>query len=115
MHYFALDTFIHHYFNDNSRGIGSYIDPIYRNQPDAYLRTMDDDAGAMSGWFVLASCGIYPTSIGNPVYYLSVPLFEEVTIHRKKGNELKIRVKHFNDKNVYIKNVLLNGKEIDRN
>ena len=115
MHHFALDTIIHHYFNDNSRGIGSYIGRIYKNQPQAYLRTMDDDAGAMSGWFVLATCGIYPASIGNPIYYLSIPLFNEITIHREKGNNLTLKVKNFGDKNVYIQSVSLNGKPLNRN
>jgi putative alpha-1,2-mannosidase len=113
MHRFALDTIIHHYFNDNSRGIGSYIGPIYQNRPNAFLRTMDDDAGAMSGWFVLAACGIYPASIGHPIYYLSVPFFEEMIIRQGKG--LRITVKNFGDKNVYIQKVQLNGQELNRN
>lgn len=113
VHKLAVDTVIQHYFNDNSRGIGSSIDRIYKNEPKAYVRTMDDDAGAMSGWFVLTAMGIQPACIGSPVYYLNVPLFESVAI--KSGTKpFNIKVKNFNDKNVYIQSVTLNGKALNR-
>ena len=109
----ALDTVIQYYFNDNSRGIDPFIDRIYKNQPKAFVRTMDDDAGAMSGWFVLTALGLHQPLIGQPIYYVSVPLFPEIVVQRGE-QKLKIKVINYNDKNKYVKRILLNGKDIDR-
>lgn len=109
----ALDTVIQYYFNDNSRGIDPFIDRIYKNQPKAFVRTMDNDAGAMSGWFVLTALGLHQPLIGQPIYYVSVPLFPEIVVQRGE-QKLKIKVINYNDKNKYVKRILLNGKDIDR-
>jgi len=115
MHQLAADTVIQNYFNDNSRGIGSYIGKIYRNQPQAYLRTMDDDAGAMSAWYVFTASGFSPACVGWPIYYLNVPLFPTVTYQLPKGKTFKIEVEQFNPKHKYIHSVKLNGKPFNRN
>ncbi len=115
LHQLAVDTVVQHYFNDNSRGIGSYIGVIYKNQPEAYLRTMDDDAGAMSSWFVLTSLGIQPACVGWPVYYLHVPLFESAEIKWSTGKVFSVQVENYADKNCYIRQVTLNGKNLNRN
>ncbi|MFC6997086.1 glycoside hydrolase domain-containing protein [Rufibacter roseus] len=115
MHKLAVDTVVQHYFNDNSRGIGSYIGPIFKNQPAAYLRTMDDDAGAMSSWFVFAATGIYPAAIGWPVYYLHVPLFESVEFKWPDGKNFSIEVQGHTANSCYVKEAFLNGKKLSRN
>jgi putative alpha-1,2-mannosidase len=115
MHQIAADTVIQNYFNDNSRGIGSNIGKIYQNQPDAYLRTMDDDAGAMSAWYVFTASGFSPACVGWPVYYLNVPLFQSVTYQLPKGKSFRVEVENFDAANKYIKKVMLNGKDFDRN
>jgi len=115
MRQLAADTVIQNYFNDNSRGIGSYIGKIYRNQPQAYLRTMDDDAGAMSAWYVFAASGFSPACVGWPVYYLNVPLFQSITYSLPKGKTFKIETENFSLKNKYIKSVTLNGKPFKKN
>ena len=115
MRQIAADTIIQNYFNDNSRGIGSYIGKIYRNSPDAYLRTMDDDAGAMSAWYIFTASGFSPACVGWPVYYLNVPLFESLTYQLPAGKSFKIEVTDFKPLNKYIKAVFLNGKPLNRN
>ncbi|RZL15748.1 MAG: alpha-mannosidase [Pedobacter sp.] len=115
MHQIAADTVIQNYFNDNSRGIGSNIGKIYQNQPDAYLRTMDDDAGAMSAWYVFTASGFSPACVGWPVYYLNVPSFKSVTYQLPKGKSFNIEVQNFSANSKYIKQVLLNGKAFNRN
>jgi putative alpha-1,2-mannosidase len=109
----ALDTVVQYYFNDNSRGIGAHIDRIYKNEPKAFVRTMDDDAGAMSGWFVMTAIGLQQPLVGEPVYYLNVPLFSTVTLNGGKV-PFVIKVSNFDDKNRYIKGVTLNGNKLDR-
>ncbi|WP_316741582.1 glycoside hydrolase domain-containing protein [Pedobacter antarcticus] len=110
----GMDTVVQYYFNDNSRGIDPFIDRIYQNKPEAYIRTMDDDAGAMSSWYVLAACGISPACVGMPVYYLNVPFFEQVTFNWPGGKSLRIKVKDYADNKPYIQAVHLNGKKLNR-
>ncbi|MEN5057415.1 glycoside hydrolase domain-containing protein [Sphingobacterium kitahiroshimense] len=74
---------------------------------------MGDDAGAMSGWFVLTALGLHQPLIGQPIYYVSIPLFPEIIVQQVE-QKLKIKVLNYNDKNNYIKRVLLNGKDINR-
>ncbi len=110
-----LDTVVQTYFNDNSKGIDPYIGRIYKNQPKAYLRTMDDDAGTMSSWFVMRSIGLSPANIGNPVYYLTAPVFEEINIDLENGKSFHIKVRNYNKDNFYIQSVILNGEPLERN
>lgn len=110
-----LDTVVQNYFNDNSKGIDPYIGRIYKNRPKAYLRTMDDDAGTMSSWFVMRSMGISPANIGTPIYYLTAPIFEKVTIDYPNGKKFEIVVKNYNKDHFYIKSATLNGKQLNQN
>ena len=114
VHKLAVDTVVQYYFNDNSRGIDPFVDRIYKNQPDAYIRTMDDDAGANSAWFVFAACGFSPACVGSPVYYLNVPLFPQVAFQWPKGKSFKISTENYSDQHPYIAKVMLNGKILDR-
>ncbi|MRG48035.1 alpha-mannosidase [Chitinophaga sp. SYP-B3965] len=115
VHKYAVDTVVQYYFNDNSRGIDPFVDRVYRNQPDGYIRTMDDDAGAMSAWYVFAGCGFFPACVGWPVYYLHVPLFPQLTFNWPGGKRLSIRVENFTMNARYIHKVMLNGQPLTRN
>lgn len=110
-----LDPVVQNYFNDNSKGIAPYIGRIYKNQPRAYLRTMDDDAGTMSSWFVMRSIGLSPANIGTPIYYLTAPIFKKVIINYPNGRPFKIEVKNYNKDHFYIKSATLNGKALNQN
>lgn len=111
---YAVDTVVQYYFNDNSRGIDPFVDVIYQNKPDTYIRTMDDDAGAMSAWYIFAATGIFPACTGWPVYYLSVPLFKEV-VFKPGGNNFTIKVANYAPNHRYIQAASLNGKALNRN
>lgn len=115
MHKLAADTVVQYYFNDNSRGIDPFVDLIYKNQPQAYIRTMDDDAGAMSAWYVFAACGFSPACVGWPVYYLNVPLFRSAEFNWPGKKPFSIRVENYSPSNRYIKKAIFNGKELNRN
>jgi Putative alpha-1,2-mannosidase len=113
VHRIALDTTIQYYFNDNSRGIGAHIDRIYKNEPKAFVRTMDDDAGAMSSWWVLSAIGLQQPLIGEPVFYINVPFFHEVILENN-GHPLTIKVPNASDKRPYIKSIKLNDRDLGR-
>lgn len=115
VHKYAADTVVQYYFNDNSRGIDPFVDVIYTNRPQTYIRTMDDDAGAMSSWYVFAACGFSPACVGWPIYYLNVPLFESVEFSWPGKKSFIIKVRNYSKDNRYIDKVILNGKELHRN
>ena len=46
----------------------------------------NDDAGALSAWFVFSAMGFYPVTPGIPEYRLGSPLFERVTIHLSEAH-----------------------------
>ncbi|WP_204273750.1 glycoside hydrolase domain-containing protein [Draconibacterium mangrovi] len=110
-----LDTVVQCYFNNNSKGVDPYIGRIYKNQPRAYLRTMDDDAGTMSSWFVLRSLGLSAANVGEPVYYLTAPVFKSVKLDWESGKTFTISVENYNKDHFYIKSVELNGETLSRN
>ena len=115
IHKYAVDTVVQYYFNDNSRGIDPFIDVIYKNKPDAYIRTMDDDAGAMSAWYVFAACGLSPACVGWPVYYLNVPLFKRVEFNWPGKKALIVEVENYSPGRRYISSISLNGAPLNRN
>ena len=45
----------------------------------------NDDAGALSAWFVFSAMGFYPLTPGAPEYRLGSPLFERVVLHLTDG------------------------------
>jgi putative alpha-1,2-mannosidase len=110
-----LDSVIQSYFNDNSKGIDSYIGRIYKNEPQAYVRTMDDDSGTMSSWFVLRSMGLSPANIGDPIYYVAAPIFRKVSLQLENKKTFTIEVKNYNKDHFYVQSAMLNGKIINRN
>lgn len=76
---------------------------------------MDDDAGAMSAWFVLAACGVLPACVGEPVYYLNLPLFQQLTLQTGGRKPLLIQVENYAPNHTYIQAARLNGKLLNRN
>ena len=110
-----LEPFVQTYFNDNSKGIDPYVGRIYQNKPRAYLRTMDDDAGTMSSWFVLHSIGLSAANVGTPVYYLTAPIFKEVSLHINEETTFSIKVKNYDEDHFYVHSAKLNGEAIKRN
>ncbi|MDF0709031.1 glycoside hydrolase domain-containing protein [Flagellimonas okinawensis] len=110
-----LDTVVQTYFNNNSKGIDPYIGRIYNNRPRAYLKTMDDDMGTMSSWFVLRSMGLSAVNVGEPRYYLTAPIFKEVELHGSSKKSLKIKVSNYHKDHYYIRSVRFNGKPLLRN
>ncbi|GAB3011942.1 glycoside hydrolase family 92 protein [Niabella terrae] len=114
IHRYAHDSVAQLYFNDNSRGIDAVFGRVYQNQPRAYPRTMDDDGGAMSAWYVWAATGLSPACVGQPVYYLHVPLFRE--LEWQTGDKpFRIEVRHFGEGRPYIGSATLNGQPLRRN
>ena len=90
------------------------IDPV-----DGYHG--DEDQGQMGSWYVMSAMGLFQMDGGastEPVYELSGPLFEKITIQLDqeyyKGKEFIIEAKNSSSKNRYIQSATLNGKVLDK-
>lgn len=62
--------------------------------------------------------GFYPASIGDNVYQITSPVFDEIEIPLDDtyypGKTLRIITKNNSDKNIYIQSIKLNGNPLNR-
>jgi len=101
---------------------GFYKEPyqgrIYKAEPAGFLYEMDDDCGAMSAWYALASMGLYQVCVGEPVFQLTSPLFDQIVIDAnssmRSSKPFTIRARHLSDQNKYIQSAWLNGCPLNR-
>lgn len=75
----------------------------------------NDDTGTMSAWLVYSMMGIYPIAPGEPVYTITTPMFDKITIkldsnYYKKENIVIEREINNDGK---IKQIQLDGKTIN--
>lgn len=73
----------------------------------------NDDAGQMSAWYIFSALGFYPVAPGSDQYWLGSPLVKNALIQLESGRQFKVEVLNQSEKNVYVKNVLLNGKALN--
>ncbi len=55
------------------------LSTYYQNKPAGLPG--NDDTGTMSAWAVFSMIGIYPINPANPIYTLTTPSFDKITIH----------------------------------
>ena len=58
--------------------VTALIKKYFTNQPAGLPG--NDDTGTMSAWLVYAMMGFYPVSPANPMYALTMPVFDRITI-----------------------------------
>src|SRR5690606_12780068 len=87
---------------------------VYRADPEGYLPSMDDDAGAMSSWFVYSAMGLFPGNPGDPYYLIGSPIFSEVKLHLDGGKTFTIKANNVSSENRFIQSGKLNGKSFDQ-
>ena len=75
----------------------------------------NDDCGQMSAWYILSAMGFYPVAPGSEQYALGSPAVDAATLHLDNGKTFTITAQNQGEKNVYVKKVTLNGKQLDRN
>jgi predicted alpha-1,2-mannosidase len=89
------------------------MDKLYNYTPDGYCG--DEDNGQTSAWYVFSSLGFYPVTPGTDQYVFGSPLFKKVTLRFENGKKLVIDAPGNSKENVYVKDIQLNKKGIDRN
>ncbi len=94
------------------------FDKVYKATPDGYLLEMDCDYGCMAAWYNIAAMGLYQVCPGDPVYQITAPIFDEVSIDLDnsiyKGDKFTIKANNLSDQNIYIQSALLNGQPLHR-
>ncbi|WP_294207473.1 GH92 family glycosyl hydrolase [uncultured Chryseobacterium sp.] len=72
----------------------------------------NDDTGQMSAWYILSSIGFYPVAPGSDMYAIGSPAVDSAILTLENGKTFRIESIDQGPENVYVKKVLLNGKEI---
>jgi predicted alpha-1,2-mannosidase len=73
----------------------------------------NDDAGAMSSWYVWSAMGLYPVA-GTTKYYIGSPLFARSTIRLEQGRSLAVVAPKTSDRAIYVVAARLNGQPLVR-
>lgn len=74
--------------------------------------TGDEDAGALSSFVVFTAMGFYPVQPGIPMYAITSPIFEKVSIDLQNGKTFTIIANQASKRNKYIQSATLNGKPL---
>jgi predicted alpha-1,2-mannosidase len=70
----------------------------------------DEDGGGMSAFVVFSMMGFYPVTPGVPVYDLTSPVFDRVTIRLHNGKTFSIVCRNNSKDNKYIQAIRLDGQ-----
>ena len=73
----------------------------------------EDDSGAMSAWYTLAACGLYPANPSDAIYIITTPMFERLSFRTRSG-VFEIVCRNFNEDNIYIGSARLNGEPLEK-
>ena len=69
----------------------------------------NDDAGAMSSWYVFSALGLYPDLPGLGGFVVGSPLFSSITVNLEGGQTLRITAANAADANPYVQSMTING------
>ncbi|WP_088185388.1 glycoside hydrolase domain-containing protein [Sphingobium sp. Z007] len=94
----ATDRIVRRYINDAvpHRYVNSGVRPqpwigrSFALAPQGFADGMDDDAGTMSAWYIWATLGLYPITLGEPRYVKTTPLARGLTINGKALGDMPI-------------------------
>ncbi len=88
------------------------VDSQYKPSPDGLVG--NDDLGQMSAWLVFTSLGFYPVAPGSNEYVLGRPFVDRAVLHLPNGNLLTIKSVNLTDAQGFLKDVVLNGRSLNR-
>lgn len=75
----------------------------------------NEDAGQMSAWYIFGALGFYPVCPALPEYRVCGPKFEKITVNLNSGKKLVINAPNYSKENIYIRKMMVNGKQHDMN
>jgi len=91
--------------------IHQIVNSMYKNKPDGL--SGNDDCGQMSAWYIFSVLGFYPVAPGSNEYVIGSPCLESAVINLESGKQFKIETENYSEKNIYIKEVYLNGESLN--
>ena len=89
------------------------VKEYFKNEPKGLPG--NDDTGTMSAWLVYSMMGFYPISPGDPLYTITTPMFNKITIKldpRYYKKESLVIEREINSDGK-IKEILSNGKALN--
>lgn len=86
---------------------------LYKATPDGYCG--DEDNCQTSAWYLFSATGFYPVTPATDQYVLGAPLFKRVTAKLENGKEIIIEAPENSSKNIYVKQMQMNGQNYDLN
>ena len=86
------------------------MNTYFKNTPDGLPG--NDDTGTMSAWLVYTMMGIYPVSPAQPIYAITIPVFDKITITLDDTyyNSDRFVIEKEGNNNQRIQKMYLNGK-----
>ena len=73
----------------------------------------NDDAGALSSWYVFSALGLYPEIPGVAGFVVGSPLFPKATIHLDSGKTIEIVGRYASATAPYVVSLKVNGQPYD--
>ena len=101
-----------HKYGGNAEFKTPYFGKAFKNHPVGYSPEMDEDDGTMSAWYAFGALGFYPMLVGDEHYELTSPLFDKITLRLENGNKLMIQTVGRAKKEMSIRSVTFNGREV---
>ena len=92
--------------------IHQIMNTMYKPEPHGLCG--NDDCGQMSAWYIFSALGFYPVTPGSNQYVIGSPCVDEAIINLENGKIFKITSENLSKENIYINEVKLNGKDINR-
>lgn len=105
--------YLYNYTNDpwkTQERVRMIMDTMYGPNVDGLCG--NDDAGQMSAWYILSALGFYPVAPGSDYYDIGSPMIKKAVVKLSQDKKLIIKAKKQSDKAIYVKKVILNGKEL---
>lgn len=72
----------------------------------------NNDTCALSSYYIINALGLFPVA-GQDLFLIGSPVVDSAKIELATGNKLTIKVENNSDKNIYVKSVKFNGRELD--
>lgn len=88
------------------------MDEMYTINPDGLAG--NEDCGQLSAWYLFSALGFYPVNPADGRYILGSPEIREATIQLGGKKRFTIRAENQSKDNVYVKSVMLNGKNLQQ-
>ena len=93
-----------------ARRVRQVMTELYTDQPAGLCG--NEDVGQMSAWYILSALVFYQVAPCGGVYVIGSPIVEEATLAVGADKTFIIRTHGNSDKNIYVKEVHLNGRPL---